>query len=409
MPRYTGLPFSWDELPSDLDMTFAPVHSSDGVDTIGIYYCAKGHTPDVGVLVVHPRGDYSRFYAAPGLARQGYGVLCFTTRYLNNDTDAQHERMLLDLAAAMRWLRAQGMERVALFGNSGGGSLTTFYQSQAQKPAEERITHTPAGDRVPLAGEDMPLAWAQLQVAVHIGEGHFMGKSIDPAVVDEDNPVLTDAALDMYDPANGRRRYPETSSYDRGWLERYEAAQRDRCARLDARCRSALGLRRLADDKGDGDGWNDRERLRRAVPYVIVYRTLANPAYLDLTIDPSDRNVGSSFTEGIDPVIGNYGMNGLGRTMTPRAWLSTWSPAASNASMVKSLPASGIPSLLVNATGDSEIPPGEFAEIVDGCHAEDKTVLTLRGNHYLRPLQESDPDPRAELDGMLAEWLGART
>jgi hypothetical protein len=294
-----------------------------------------------------------------------------------------------------------------LFGNSGGGSLTTFYQSQAQKPAEERISRTPAGERVPLPDEEMPLGWAQIQVAVHIGEGHFMGKSIDPAVVDEDNPVLTDAALDMYDPANGRKRYPETSSYDKHWLERYQAEQLARCARLDARCRSALGLRKLAGN-GDGEGWNDRERLRRAVPYLIVYRTLANPAYLDLGIDPSERNLGSSFTEGIDPVIGNYGMNGLGRTMTPRAWLSTWSPASSNASMVKSLPAIDLPSLFVNATGDSEILPGEFHEIVDASHASDKTVKTLRGNHYLRPLHEDDADPRAELDAMLAEWLGAR-
>ena len=56
-----------------------------------------------------------------------------------------------------------------------------------------------------------------------------------------------------------------------------------------------------------------RGRLGR---YMVIYRTLANPAYLDPTIDPSHRPVGSIFSPG-DPIIGNYGPGGLARVMTP--------------------------------------------------------------------------------------------
>ena len=36
----------------------------------------------------------------------------------------------------MKWLReVAGVERVVLFGNSGGGSLMAAYQSQAVKPS----------------------------------------------------------------------------------------------------------------------------------------------------------------------------------------------------------------------------------------------------------------------------------
>jgi hypothetical protein len=67
-----------------------------------------------------------------------------------------------------------------------------------------------------------------------------------------------------------------------------------------------------------------------------------------------------------------------------------------------------LPSLLVNATGDTEIGPGEFAEIVAACPGADRTVDTVRADHYLRPLEDGDPDPRAALDQIIAEWATAR-
>lgn len=409
--KYSGLPFSFDTPPEDLEMRFVPLRSSDGVDSIAIYYVKKSHRPKIGAVIVHPRGDYSRFYAAPGMARQGLGVLCMNTRYLNNDIDAQQERMLLDVAGGMRFLRDNGIETRLIFGNSGGGSLTTFYQWQAQLDGSERISETAGGDRIALDREDMPLAQGQIHVAVHVGEGHFMAKAIDPAVVDESDPVPTNLDLDMYNPANGRRPFPEPSSYDREWLERYRVAQRERCDRIDAVAREMISRRKggsVDTNSADPEVAYEAERVRRACPYIVIYRTLADPAYLDPSIDPSDRNLGTSFAEGLDPIIGNYGMNGLGRCMTPRGWLSTWSPRSTQADMRRSLSHIQIPSLFVGASGDSEILPGEFKEIVDSSQSSDKTVTQVEASHYLRPLHEGDIDPRIVLDGILDEWISSR-
>src|SRR5262249_8514453 len=93
----------------------------------GLLYRPPHRDPDVAVLAMHPRVDFNRHYLAPGLAAAGYAFLGAPTRYLNHDADALHERLLCDVAAAIRALRARGFAKVVLLGNSGGGSLFAFY------------------------------------------------------------------------------------------------------------------------------------------------------------------------------------------------------------------------------------------------------------------------------------------
>ena len=111
-----------------------------------------------------------------------------------------------------------------LLGNSGGGSLLGFYQSQASRAPSERLRSTPGGEPVDLTAEVMPEGDLYVAVAAHLGEGRFMLNVIDPAVVDEADPTLSDPAWDMYNPANGYRPFPEPSSYDKTWLAEYRAA-----------------------------------------------------------------------------------------------------------------------------------------------------------------------------------------
>ena len=200
-----------------------------------------------------------------------------------------------------------------LFGNSGGGSLMA-------------LAHAEHG-----CGD----GW--VGVAAHPGEGVFMLQAIDPSVADERDPFSVVPELDMYDPDNGWRPWPEPCAYDPDWLDALpRRAARARGAHRRARAREQLddaarGARRRCATVERGSRRLAALRKRAVhLEYMTIYRTLADPAYLDLTIDPDDRPLGSLFAFP-DPFDANYGRGGLARTMTSRGWLSTWSGLSSAA------------------------------------------------------------------------------
>src|SRR5437899_2374004 len=188
-------------------------------------------------------------------ARMHDAFLGTTTRYLNNDADALHERLLLDVAGTIAFLRARGFSAVVLLGNSGGGSLFAFYLEQAAKPPAERLARAPSGDRVPLGEVEMPMADGLVLLAAHLGEGRYLLDHLDPSVVDEDDPTAVNPRLDMYDPANGYRPMEEGASrYSADFLAEYRAAQRARCERIDRRalawCEEAAWFRARLREPG---------------------------------------------------------------------------------------------------------------------------------------------------------------
>jgi pimeloyl-ACP methyl ester carboxylesterase len=158
---------------------------------------------------------------------------------------------------------------------------------------------------------------------------------------------------------------------------------------------------RSVDRVADPMRW--RELRRRAVftKYLTIYRTLADPAYLDLSIDPDDRPMGSLFAFP-DPFDANYGRGGLARTMTARGWLSTWSGLSSGARLADTMPQVTVPTLLVHPTADTEIRVWQAKEIVDAAGADDVTYVEMTGApHYLE-------GHRPEALAQVADWLGER-
>lgn len=179
-------------------------------------------------------------------------------------------------------------------------------------------------------------------------------------------------------------------------------------ARIDAIARAALeesreaGERaRTVDCQAEPAEWRRWRARAVGTRYLVIYRTLADPAYLDPTLDPDDRPLGSLFAFP-DPLDANYGRGGLARTMTARGWLSTWSGLSSRARLVDTLREVKVPTLILHPTADTEIRLRQAREIRDAAGSDDLTYHELKGApHYLE-------GHRREALGIVVDWLRAR-
>ncbi len=417
IPRYAASGsslWSFEKLPAGTRVEPVHVIAQDGGESDGTLFSRGGEK--TVVVMMHPRGDMQRHYAIPYLVEAGYAAWGQAGRFLNNDVALIHEALLLDVAAALEFLRGdRGFEKVVLLGNSGGGALYTFYQSQAVTEPPDRLTDTAAGDPLDLNQFEMPAGDGIVQLATHLGQGMLMLDIIDPSVVDEDDPLSRDPSLDMYDPANGFVELPEPSRYEPGFLERYRAAQRARVARIDAIARGFVaeqGVHRcemMAPDFEERP-FGERQRvLRRAFvgDTLRIHRTEANPFYTDPSICPSKRAIGSFFA--LRPDLLNYLEAGFGKLQTPRAWLSTWSGISSRANTLACLPKLTLPTLVIAYSGDNAVPSSHTTTIHEQSPASDKQHHTVDGDHLGLPIpSRPDHDGRAEACAILTGWLSER-
>lgn len=411
--RYT----TFSSLPPGCSGELVSMFTSDGAEIRAMLYTPPRPSRTV-VTFSHPRVDVQRHFQILDFLDAGYAVFAHNSRWLNNDVSTTHEHLLLDVAAAMRYLRTEReYEHVVLLGTSGGGSLYTFYQAQAGMSPAGRLRDLPWGDPLDLAVEDMPPADGIILSAAHTGQGKLLERIIDPSVVDEGDPLAVDPRLDMYDPANGFRDRPEESRYSQEFLRSYRAAQLDRVRRLDALALARIEEQRtmramLADPAWDRVGERSRIEVRRRAAgtrYMLVYRTTANPAYLDLRLEPSDRVQGGIWSS--QPEIDNFGEWGLARMLTPRAWLSTWSGTTSRASLLDNAACLHVPTLISTGTADRDIYPSDSEAVYRAVPHSDKSLVLLSGaDHYLLPSGPSGEgkDTRAESRALTRKWMSER-
>ena len=376
------------------------------------YWPPPAHpNPKTAVICIHPRVDFTHHYSFPRLLAAGIACLGANTRSPNNDTDTVHEEIILDVGSCVRFLKAKkGIDNVVLLGNSGGGSLSAFYQAQATRKPSERTATAPCGGRTHLRDVEMPPADGLLLVSAHRGQGKVVLEGIDPSVADESDPLSVRSELDMYAPENGFRTPPEWSEYSADFAELYRAAQRDRVKRLDDRARELLATSREASqhlEKADiADA--ERRRLQRAAAVehvMVVHRTMANLNYVDRHFDPSPREYGSLLSD--RPDLMNYRFFGFARTCTPRGWLSTWSGLSSNADLCSNLAEVRVPTLVAHAGRDREIYPKDAKAIFDAAAAPDKRFLEFENaRHYFEPDfgEKTAPEVDKLMDALLP-WI----
>jgi pimeloyl-ACP methyl ester carboxylesterase len=335
------------------------------------------------IVFSHPIGGGSFLPLVNVLAASGVHVIYCNPRYRGNDSALILEKCVLDLGACIKDLSKRfGYEKILLGGWSGGGSLSLFYQDQAENPT---IRTTPAGDPADLVDAELPPADGVLLLAAHISRSVTLTEWIDPSIRDEARPFERDTELNLYDPQNSNQ-----APYSATYLERYREEQIARNRRITAWVKQTL-----ADLKADPKGAPERA--------FCVHGTMADPRFLDPALDPSDRPAGQCYLG--DPKVVNDGPVGLARFSTLRSWLSQWSYDDSRADGIGNASRISCPALVVNNTADLACTPSHASRLFDAIAHDDKEIHQIEGaDHYY--LQA--PEKAVEASNLIKEWMGRK-
>lgn len=331
-------------------------------------------------IVMHPTSNFMGHYLIAPLAARGVACMGLNSRYAGNDTLLLMERVIQDLGAGVQFLRAQGYDKVVLIGNSGGAALASFYQAQAEALAIEQL---PDGDPAGLVPQDLPPVQGLALCAAHEGRSTLMRHWIDPSLTDEHDGLSLDPDLDMYDVRHG-------PPYSHAFLERFRGAQQARYERIDQWV--GQRLRQLREQTAPG---SPRDEV------FVVYRTHADPRFLDLALDANERAVGSVWGAGAAGARAvNYAASQMGRITSLTAWLSQWSPR-SRADGPSNLARTSVPVLLCTYTADESTFPSTRAAWLAAGGSRIRNVDVRGGNHYLA----GQPGLVEQVADTMADWI----
>jgi len=212
-----------------------------------LYRPAGRVVPHVGVIYQNGGGSLTSTLCSE-MAKRGFLVLCTT----GPDDAAQSgwEAGALNIKNGVLLLRRQpGIDRVVLYGHSGGGAEASFYQAVA----ENGVAFCQDPKKLSRCADDLaglPPADAIVFPDAHPGLGVMDLRDINPSVVLDGSPrrlrILPE--LDPFSPDNGYK--PNGSRYSPEFQQRYAKAQADRMNELIDR---ALSVRDRAASGKLGD------------------------------------------------------------------------------------------------------------------------------------------------------------
>jgi pimeloyl-ACP methyl ester carboxylesterase len=402
------------------------IQFSPGAVKAVLYKPDSGPAPHIAILIIHRTANVLASPATRELASRGFMVLAVNPRSDNNEAAVDFEANALDIKSGVELLRKHpGITKILLWGHSGGGPATSFYQAVAEQgPSYCRGANKLTECDDTLSG--LPKADGLILVDAHPGISVNGLRSLNPAVLDERDPKALDPALDPFNPANG---YADGGSrYSDDFKRRYFKAQADRMNRLIDRA--------LAEIKGMKSG---------SAPYpdddAMVVARFEGARLMELdgsihhsTLKPQKllKNDGTIVTQIVEsvrrPARGydrrNASFEGGARIMTLRSFLSAnairakdsldqidW--CSSNNSTDCALPNITVPTL-ITAMGahyfirDSEIHYEKSA-------ARDKDFITIEGaTHGLSPCTACETTPRQYANSQknffdyVTMWITAR-
>ena len=352
-----------------------------GAEDIVVVFCTLIKTvepSDTCLISMHPIGGTAWLPIMTNLARAGVHVMACDSRYRGADHALNMEKVTLDLGSAVRHAReVLGYKHVVLLGWSGGGSLSAFYQTQAEQPTVES---SPCGGGPNLVEANLLPADGLIMMAAHVSRHGTLTEWIDPSILDESDPDQRDPALDIY----GSTVAPP---YDKAFLVQYRAAQIERNRKITAWVKEKL------------DSLARQGKANEEFAFV-THGTMADPAWLDPTIDPSDRKPGWCYLG--DPKVVNNGPVGLARFSTLRSWLSQWSYDDANADGPRSLASVRCPVLVIGNTADDACTPRHAKALFEAVSHERKECHEIKGaTHYYM----GQPEEASEATNVVIAWL----
>jgi pimeloyl-ACP methyl ester carboxylesterase len=256
-----------------------------------------------------------------------------------------------------------------------------YYQQQAERPS---VTSTPAGDPPDLTALGLRPADAVMLLAAHISRHGILTEWLDPSILDEHDPSVRDVEVDLYAPDN-----PNQPPYGEAFLARYRAAQVDRNRRITAWVKGKLATLRTTGREHDEFGF-------------VVHGTMADPRWLDPTVDPNDRRPNWCYQG--DPRAVNMGPTGLARFTTLRSWLSQWSYDEAHGDALRAAADVSVPVLVIGNSADDACPPSHTRRLFAAVGHDDKELHVIDGatHYYAGPEQRPQ---LAEAVATVTDWL----
>ena len=228
-------------LDPSITRTYVPL----GAGTPGVLYepVKPGDKAHIAVVVMHG-ADYLTFPACFDLSMRGYRVLCADPA--GTGTDAS----LLSVKLAVNYVRHYpGVDKVVLFGHSGGGVLMSTYQNIA----ENGVKICQDADKLLKCPDSLANLPPADGIILEDANWGFMGLlSFDPAVISYDTGMKINPEFDLFSPANGFN--PAGSDYSPEFIKKFQSqvakkymevvnAAEDRLAQIQS------GKGRFADDE----------------------------------------------------------------------------------------------------------------------------------------------------------------
>src|SRR5579871_2150543 len=207
-----------------------------------LYKPASNPGAKVGVIIVHRTSNYLAHAGCTQLSQRGLVVFCMNSRFDNNETIVNYELIAQDVGVGVDYLRnTVGVSKVVLFGHSGGGPTTTYYQAVAENGPSfcsdaRKLSKCDSAGPNSVAG--LTPADAIVLADAHPSNGVNLLRGQNPSVPDREDgdvvalgahnpPIRVIPELDPWSPANGFVSGGQ-SNYSSEFVRRYSRAQAER-------------------------------------------------------------------------------------------------------------------------------------------------------------------------------------